>query len=203
MGSLVDGGSNGGLAGADVTIVESYLIRNHGRNVDIVGVGGNIIKEVPLCTEYGLVQTHSGPIIAVMHNYAALKTGNMIHSALQLKDYGIEVDDTPKSQKRFGGEPGTQMIRITTYDKIFEIPLDLIGGLSHFKMSPVTMETFKDRNIPQVVLTSATRWDPSKYDNDSTNNDGDPSTTEEQLIDNIMKMMIPAGLKKTISPKVT
>jgi hypothetical protein len=85
IGSLVDGGCNGGLTGADVLIMDEH---SYGK-VDIVGVADNLIKNIPLCTAAGLIQTNKGPNIGIMHNYAALKTGGSIHSPLQFKDHGI------------------------------------------------------------------------------------------------------------------
>jgi hypothetical protein len=96
-GSLIDGGCNGGLAGADVLILDEHSFGK----VDIIGVGNNLIKDVPLCTAAGLIETTKGPIIGIMHNYAALGTGGSIHSPVQLKDHGILVDDTPRTQIRW------------------------------------------------------------------------------------------------------
>jgi hypothetical protein len=98
-GSLVDGGCNGGLAGEDVLILDEHSFGK----VDIIGVGENLIPGIPLCTAAGLIQTTSGPIIGIMHNYAALGKGGSIHSPVQMKDFGIVIDDTPRTQKRFDG----------------------------------------------------------------------------------------------------
>jgi hypothetical protein len=157
-GSLVDGGCNGGLASDNVMI----LSENSFGKVDIVGVGDNLIKDVPLCTAAGYINTKTGPIIAIMHNYAALKKGSSIHSSVQLKDHGIMVDDTPKSQKRFDGAYGRQMIRIPTDETFYDVELKITGGLAYFEMVPPTMEQLNDESIPHVHLTSDMPWDPSK-----------------------------------------
>jgi ribosomal protein L14E/L6E/L27E len=159
-GSLIDGGCNGGLAGSDVLILETHPFGK----VNIIGVGDNVIANVPLCTAAGLIQTSEGPVIAIMHNYAALGKGGSIHSPLQLKDHGIIIDDTPKSQKRFDGEFGTQMVRIATGSASYDIPLVLNGGLPYLKMCAPTQEQLNDESIPHVLLTSDMPWEPSKYD---------------------------------------
>jgi hypothetical protein len=164
IGSLVDGGCNGGLAGADVLIMDEHSFGK----VDIVGVADNLIKNIPLCTAAGLIQTNDGPIIGIMHNYAALKTGGSIHSPLQFKDHGILVDDTPKSQRRFDGECGRQSVRIPSGDgsKLYDVALTIKGGLAYFAMRPPTDAELNDETIPHVHLTSDMPWNPSKYDDD-------------------------------------
>jgi hypothetical protein len=103
-----------------------------------------------LCAAAGLITTTKGPIIGIMHNYAALGTGGSIHSPVQLKDHGILVDDTPRTQKRFDGERGTQMVRIPTDqdDVYYDVELNIIGGLatsrcSHQPLNNSTMSQFR------------------------------------------------------------
>jgi hypothetical protein len=151
-------------------------LKTHRGKVDILGVGDSLIKDVPLCTAAGLIETSGGPIIGIMHNYAAFGKGGSIHSPLQMQDIGVLIDDTAKTQKRIDGEFGTQMIRVTSGGSIFEIPLTLNGGLSYFKMTPPTQEQLADATIPQVTLTSKMPWNPSKYDAD-----GDSTPTNEVL----------------------
>jgi hypothetical protein len=67
-GSLIDGGCNGGLAGDDVLITETHPFGK----VNIIGIGDNLIYNNPMCTAAGLIQTSEGPVIGIMHNYAAL-----------------------------------------------------------------------------------------------------------------------------------
>jgi hypothetical protein len=58
-GSLIGGGCNGGLAGEDVLITETHPFGK----VNIIGVGDNLICNVPLCTAAGLIQTSEGPVM--------------------------------------------------------------------------------------------------------------------------------------------
>jgi hypothetical protein len=165
-GSLIDGRCNGGLAGADVLVLEEHSFGK----VDIIGVGNNLIKDIPLCTTAGLIETTKGPIIGIMHNYAALGTGGSIHSPVQLKDHGILVDNTPCTQRRFDGERGTQLVRIPTdEDDVFcDVELNIIGSLAYVQMQPPTPEQLNDESIPHAHLTSDMNWDHAKYDDKET-----------------------------------
>jgi hypothetical protein len=91
-GSLIDGGCNGGLAGNDCIILDMHAFGK----VDIVSVRDNFIENIPLCTAAGFIQTSAGPIIGIMHNYAALGKGRSIHSPLQMQDFGLLIDEKPK-----------------------------------------------------------------------------------------------------------
>jgi hypothetical protein len=123
-----------------------------------------------LCTAAGLIETTKGPIIGIMHNYAALGTGGSIHLPVQLKDHGILVDDTPCTQRRFDGERGTQLVQIPTDedDVFYNVELNIIGGLAYWQMQPPTPEQLNDESIPHVHLTSNMNWDPAKYDDKET-----------------------------------
>jgi hypothetical protein len=178
-GSLIDGGCNGGLAGDDCIIIDKHVFGT----VNIVGVGDNLIKDVPLCTAAGYIETSAGPIIGIMHNYAALGKGGSIHSPLQMQDFGILIDDKAKTQKRIDGEYGTQTVRVTSGGTNFDIPLVLNGGLPYFKMTAPTQEQLDDSNIPQVTLTSDMPWDPSKYDDKESQNGDDTNYDDETPVE--------------------
>ena len=112
-GSLIDGGANGGLAGADVR-----LISTGSTLADVTGINNTNISDVPIGTVAGLVETTDGPAVAVMHQYAYLGSGATIHSANQLGHFGLCVDDKPNNGKQ----------RIVTPDG-FTIPLAVRSGL--------------------------------------------------------------------------
>jgi hypothetical protein len=102
------------------------------------------------------VQTTRGPVIAIMHHYAALKTGGSIHSPLQLRDHGVIIDDTPSAQHRFDGEYGCQMIKFPSMngESAYDLPLSIRGGLAYFTMCPPTAEELNDEAIPHVHIMS-------------------------------------------------
>ena len=64
IGFLIDRGANGGLAGADVFVVYHDAAP---RTVDVSGIDGHQITDLPLVTVGGVVQSQRGPVIAIMH----------------------------------------------------------------------------------------------------------------------------------------
>jgi hypothetical protein len=94
--SLMDGGANGGMTGSDVRIISTSNF--HKANVS--GIGNSTILNLPLVTAAGLIQTHRGPVIVIMHQYANYGKGHTIHSATQLRSFGVLVHEAPR---RHGG----------------------------------------------------------------------------------------------------
>ena len=52
------------------------------KQVDVTGIAGAKVFNVPLKTVAGAFQTTNGPIIGIFHNYAHHGEGNTIHSPL-------------------------------------------------------------------------------------------------------------------------
>ena len=73
-GALIDQGANGGVAGADVHVIEM----TH-RAVNVQGVNDHQVTNLTIVTAGGIVQTQHGPVIAIFHQYAHLGTGKTIH----------------------------------------------------------------------------------------------------------------------------
>jgi len=94
--SLVDRGANGGMAGADVRLLETGE-----QFADVRGIANHEVTNLPISTVAGLVESHLGPVILLMHQYAYFGKGKTIHSALQLEHYGNIVND--RSSKLPGG----------------------------------------------------------------------------------------------------
>ena len=69
--SLVDRGSNGGVAGSDVRIIS----KTH-RKVDIQGIDNHRLNDVEIGTVGAYVETQKGPVIAVFHQYALFWEGH-------------------------------------------------------------------------------------------------------------------------------
>ena len=65
IGSLIDRGAKGGLAGADVCMLDYTE-----QCADITGVGQASINALPLVTCAGTVHMTYGPIVLIMHLYA-------------------------------------------------------------------------------------------------------------------------------------
>ena len=96
LGSLVDRGANGGLAGSDVKV-----ICKTGRFVDIAGIDNHTVNDLEIVTAAGVVSTTKGPSILILNQYAHLGQGKSIHSSPQVKFYKNQVHD---KSKIFGGK---------------------------------------------------------------------------------------------------
>jgi hypothetical protein len=68
--SLIDGGTNGGLSGSDITVISQSLLE-----ATVSGIGNSELTNLRLSTVAGLIHTTDGPIIGVFHQYAHLGTG--------------------------------------------------------------------------------------------------------------------------------
>jgi len=121
-GSLIDGGANGGLCGADVRVLAMTATL-----CDVTGVGDSAIENLPIVQAAGLLQTQNGPVIGIFHQYANFGQGNLIHSSGQLRSFGNIVDDC---SRRNGG---TQ--RLLTPDG-YVIPFSIREGLTFMDMRP-------------------------------------------------------------------
>ena len=95
-GALINRGANGGVAGADVRVIEI----TH-RAVNVQGVSDHQVTDLKIVTAGGVVPMQHGPVIAIFHQYAHLGTGKTIHSSVQLEEFGLQVDE--KSSRVPGG----------------------------------------------------------------------------------------------------
>ena len=161
-GSLIDGGANGGMSGADVRLLETGY-----DTADVSGIADNAVQNLPIVTCAGLVESTTGPIVVIMHQYAHYGKGKTIHSVNQLLQFGVNVDATPRM---FGGK---QRIRTSSGHVI---PLHIRNGLAYMDMSPPTDH---DMDIyPTVMITSDTPWDPNSIDDDYAMDDVDTEDTD-------------------------
>ncbi|CAJ1950921.1 unnamed protein product [Cylindrotheca closterium] len=148
--ALIDRGANGGIAGDDARIIHKSNC-----TVDVQGIDNHQVTDIPIVTLAGLIHTQRGPAIAIMHQQAYIGKGQSILSSGQMEHFKIVVDD--KSTK-VGGQQ-----RLTTPDG-FVLPLDIRNGLPYLQMRPPTDRELSNPDIPHVVLTSDTDWDPSVLD---------------------------------------
>ena len=89
-GALINSGANSGVAGADVRVIETMH-----RAVNVQGVSDHQVTDLKIVTAGGVVQMQHGPVIAIFHQYAHLGTGKTIHLSIQLKEFGLQVDEKP------------------------------------------------------------------------------------------------------------
>ena len=149
VGSLIDSGANGGLAGDDVRVLETSF-----QKADVAGIGESNITGLNLCTVAGVIQTTTGPIVGIFHQYANYGSGKTIHSANQMASFGLDVNERPKHL--IGGRQS-----IVTQEG-FVIPLAIRQGLAYMDMHPPTDEELD--LLEHVVFTSDQEWDPSQMD---------------------------------------
>ena len=143
------------MSGADVRLLETGY-----DTADVSGIADKAVENLPIATCAGLVESTTGPIVVIMHQYAHYGKGKTIHSVNQLLHFGVEVDATPRL---FGGK---QRIRTSSGHVV---PLHIRNGLAYMDMSPPTdrdMETY-----PTVFLTSDNTWDPNSFDDDYATED--------------------------------
>jgi hypothetical protein len=73
--ALINGSSNGGLAGKEMHVIKTY---DNGHTVDIEGIDQHCMCRVPLGTAGAVVETQLGLAIAIVHNYALIGQGRSI-----------------------------------------------------------------------------------------------------------------------------
>ena len=87
-GSLVDRGANGGLAGADVHVLERT-----GRKVSVTCIDDHELPGLDIVTCVALIQTNHGKVNMLLHEYAYYGRGNTIHSPCQIQWFNNTCDD--------------------------------------------------------------------------------------------------------------
>ena len=127
--SLIDGGCNGGLAGNDVKILEVTE-----QQVDVSGIADAKLDSIPVGTVAGLITSTEGPVIGIFHQYALYGKGNTIHSVIQHRSFGQDINDIPKGCK--GGRQS-----IITLDG-HTIPLAIREGLCYMDMRPLRITSW-------------------------------------------------------------
>ena len=163
-GSLIDRGANGGLSGDDVRVISKSTTQF----ADVHGIANSEVQNAPLSTVAGVIESTTGPIIGIFHQYAHYGKGHTIHSPLQMEAFGIEISDS-----NIVSRPGKQHGKTP---EGYVIPFEVHQGLVYMPMRPPTDEEMD--KLPQVFMTSDSNWDPSDYDTNK-----EEITTEIQQTD--------------------
>jgi len=147
IGTLIDRGANGGLAGADVKVLSRT-----GRKVTISGIDNHELVGLDIVSCAAKVKSNKGPIILILNEYAYCGRGTSIHSCNQVEHYKHLVDD------RAVPNGGKQLIFL--HDG-FVLPLVCDNSLMYlqFLEKPTSQDMDK---YPHVIFTSPHMWDPSK-----------------------------------------
>jgi len=82
-------------------------------------IDDHILSSVPIGSAGGVVNTQHEEVIVIFHQYALLERGKSIHSAIQLEDWGTELDEKAIA---FGGQQ-----RVLTAEG-YSIPMDISNG---------------------------------------------------------------------------
>ena len=77
---LIDRGANGGLADADMRILQKT-----DRKRNIVGIDDLELTGLDVVTAAALFDTQKGPVIRIIHEYAHLGKGRSIHAGGQME----------------------------------------------------------------------------------------------------------------------
>ncbi len=140
--SLIDRGANGGIAGADVRVIETTS-----HSVDVQGIDNHRMTNIPIVTAGGVVHTHNkGDVIVILNQYAHADNSKTIHSCIQMEAYKQVVHD--KSLKAGGKQC------IETLDG-YVIPLRITDGLPYMNIQPFTDKEWSD--LPHVIPLLASK----------------------------------------------
>ena len=162
QGALVDSGSNGGMAGSDTHI----LAMVPHAFVDITGVGGEVLQQLPIVQGASLVRTiDEGPVILIMLQYAHKPDSKSIHSKSQIEHFGGVVHNSAKST-------GGQQLVVT--HEGYTIPLHVHNGLYYMDMA-LPIDDDMER-YPHVFITALGPWNPNVIDEEFFFNDTDAIT---------------------------
>ena len=134
-------GANGGLAGADMRILQKP-----DRKIYIVGIDDHELTGLDVVTAGPLFDPQKGSVIGIFNEYAHLGKGRSIHPAGKMEWFDCQVDDRSKV---VGGAQ-----RIQTPDG-YVFPLSIESGLvyKHSMWVPTDDEV---QQYPHVFFTSLT-----------------------------------------------
>ena len=150
QGALVDSGANGGMAGSNTCILAT-VPRVF---VDITGVGGEVLQQLPIVQGASLIYTvDEGPIILIMSQCAHKPDSKSIHSKSQIEHFGGVVHDSAKST-------GGQQL-VVTHER-YTIPLHVRNVLYYMDMVPPMDDDMEQ--YPHVFITADGPWNPNIID---------------------------------------
>ena len=160
LGALINGGANGGLAGADVCVLETVP---HVR-VDVSGITDNTMESLPIVQCAALVDTvDEGKVILIMSQYAKQDHGKTIHSKNQLEHFGCVVLDPAK---RHGGKQALYT------PEGYVVPMHVRNGLFYIDMKPPSDTDMLQ--YPHTFITADHEWDPSILDDEYHHDEDSP-----------------------------
>ena len=153
-GSLMDGGSNGGLASSKDT--EWLAVTHDTANVN--GVTPGTLDDLPIGTAVAMTRTADGEeALLIMHQYAFHEHGKTIHSKTQWSAYGADIDDRSRRAKI----PGEQSI---TTNCGAQLNLAIRNGLPMLDIWKPTPDQMVNPKLRIIEVTADTRYDTTALD---------------------------------------
>jgi hypothetical protein len=134
------------------------LTMNH---ADVSGLADHAVTDLPIVTAAGVLTSSQGPIIGIFHLYAHLGSGNTIHSTNQMRKFGVDVCDIPRTLN------GKQRIH---HPDGYIIPLSIRNGLHTWKCTLPPTVTFRPTpmfssrrtllgtQVSLILNTLSTKW---------------------------------------------
>jgi hypothetical protein len=151
-GSLVGGGTNGGLASSNMRRIEMSLAK-----ANVSGVANNDLKCLGAGALAALIEATEGEIVRLFAQCADCAIGKSVHSSShKMCAFGLDVNDVARRCHHGGG---LQQI-VAPEGPV--APLKIHNGL--VCMRPPTDEELAW--IPQVMFTVDIPWDPAKVDDE-------------------------------------
>ena len=122
--------------------------------VDITGVGGEVLQQLPIVQGASLIHTiDKGHVIRIMSQYAHKPDSKSIHSKSQIENFRGVVNNSTKST-------GGQQLVVT--HEGYTIPLHVHNGLNYMDMVPLTDDDMEQ--YPHVFITVDGPWNPNVID---------------------------------------
>jgi hypothetical protein len=72
------------MSGCDLRVIVQSLL-----SADVTGLADHAVKDIPIVTVAGFLSSSCGKINGIFHQYTHLGTGKTIHSANQMRHFGI------------------------------------------------------------------------------------------------------------------
>ena len=144
---MVDHGSNEGLAGSDMRVLQKTL-----RKINIQGIDNQEVTGLDVVTDATLLNTSQGKVIGIFNEYAYLGKGSSIHPSGHHEWFQTNVDETSVKSWWYP--------LITTLDG-YSVPLLIKDGLAY--ATPLRRPIDQDMDTYlHVFITSPVEWDPSQ-----------------------------------------
>ena len=149
-GALADSGASGGIAGWDMSLVntsEDYT--------DLIGLQEHTVRKLMICHAAFVAEAQGhGMVICHLGQQAHMPDSKSVLSTIQMVAGGCKVFDRPKAVS--GHQPYIQS------PDGYKFPLKFRKGLSYLDVRPVRDDEWG--NLPETWMCSRNKWDPSLFD---------------------------------------